>query len=248
MTAPVPTPNVMPANAAPPAAAAPPVPGAPAAAAPPAVTPPVDPAAAPPAAPAAPPAAVTDAPPWGDDADFDPKTAWNLIQNLRGDKQQLQDKLTSAQPALDAAEQARRDEQGALASAQEDMTALSGDRDAWRAHAVVSDAKAKAANLFGDVDAALALAQIGDGSEFVAGNTIDAAKIDAALAAVAQKHPLLLKPGSPPPPAGFTPNRGQGQPGAGAVSIDAQIDAARKSGNVALSVALQQQKFAQAQK
>jgi hypothetical protein len=242
MTAPTPTPNAMPANAAPPAAVAPPAPPAPAApaAAAPAVTPPVDPAAAPPAAPAA-----TEVPPWGDDKDFDPKTAWNLIQNLRGDKTGLQTKLTGLQPVIDAAEQARRDEQGALASAQEDLGALSGDRDAWRAHAVVSDAKAKAAARFEDVDAALALAKIGDGAEFVSGNVIDDAKIEAALEAVAQKHPLLLKPGSPPPPPGFTPNRGQGQPGAGAVSIDAQIDAARKSGNVALSVALQQQKFAQ---
>lgn len=236
MTAP--TPSAMPATGVPPAlpaAPAAPAPAAPAAAvfiepAPAPATPaPAAPAPTPvPAAPPAPAAPATPAaPPWGDDKDFNPITAWSLIQNLRNDKAELQSKLTPppapaapepTAPAVDPAELA-----------------------AWRAQAVVAEAKTKAGDRFIDAAAALALANIGDGTAFVEGNAVDEAKITAALDAVATNHPALVKPVGPP---GFTPNRGQGQPGAAPASIDAQIDAARKSGNVLQSIALQQQKFA----
>lgn len=36
-----------------------------------------------------------EAPPWGSDADFNPESAWKLIQNLRGDKAKLQERLNA---------------------------------------------------------------------------------------------------------------------------------------------------------
>ncbi|WP_237205762.1 hypothetical protein [Rothia nasimurium] len=46
----------------------------------------------------------TEAPPWGSDEDFNPESAWKLIQNLRGDKAKLQEKL-SAQAGKAASEE-----------------------------------------------------------------------------------------------------------------------------------------------
>lgn len=37
----------------------------------------------------------TEAPPWGSDEDFNPESAWKLIQNLRGDKAKLQERLNA---------------------------------------------------------------------------------------------------------------------------------------------------------
>lgn len=41
-------------------------------------------------------------PPWGKDEDFDPERAWNLIQNLRSDKETLQSRLDSEVPPKDS--------------------------------------------------------------------------------------------------------------------------------------------------
>lgn len=77
-------------------------PAAPPAAAPPAADPEPAPAATPPAAPkageapTAPPAAPPATKPWGDDKDFDPEKAWNLIQNLRNDKATNEQKIATA--------------------------------------------------------------------------------------------------------------------------------------------------------
>lgn len=40
-------------------------------------------------------------PPWGSDEEFDPARAWNLIQNLRSDKDGLQSRLDSEVPSKD---------------------------------------------------------------------------------------------------------------------------------------------------
>lgn len=230
MTAPVPpTPNVMPAVAVPPAVPAP-------AAAP--VAPVAPPAPAPAAAPPA--VAPAAAPPWGNPQDFDASRAWALIENLRADNADLKAKLPAA-PAPAAPAPAAP----APAAAPEVLSNPTDDAATWRAHAVIAEAKTKAGDRFVDAAAVLALANIGDGSGFVAGNAIDDAKIAAALDLVATNHPALVKPTGPP---GFTPNRAQGQPGVAPTSIDAQIDAARKSGNVTQAIALQQQKFAAQQK
>lgn len=37
----------------------------------------------------------TSTPPWGSDEDFNPEKAWNLIQNLRSEKADLQNKMTT---------------------------------------------------------------------------------------------------------------------------------------------------------
>lgn len=42
-------------------------------------------------------------PPWGDEENFDPSKAWALIQNLRKDKAQLQERLEANAPAPEPA-------------------------------------------------------------------------------------------------------------------------------------------------
>lgn len=226
MTAP--TPNAMPAVSAPPAApatpevpaAAPAAPAAPVAPVAPAV--PAAPAPAPAAAAPAPPAAPAPVPvpPWGaDDAAYDAPTAAKLIANLRADNDSLKGKLAAAPAAAPAPAPA------APAEPTVDADALVADMAAWRTEAVSAKTIAKASELFGDPVAAMALAGIGDGSAFVEGNVVDEAKVDAALAQVAEKHPLLLKQQGP---NGFKPNRGQA--GAGAVPVTtAQIAANAES-------------------
>lgn len=60
-------------------------------------------------------------PPWGDD--FDAQKAWNLVQNLRGDKEGLQSKLTQAQADQQELENLRREkltaDERAIADARE---------------------------------------------------------------------------------------------------------------------------------
>ncbi|AHY26923.1 scaffolding protein [Mycobacterium phage Nairb] len=214
------TPNSMPATGQPPAAAAPQQP----AQQQPAQQQPAAPAAAP-AAPEAPAGGAQPGeqqpaggsgqatPPWGSDEDFDPAKAWSLIQNLRGDKEQLQNRLADVQPLIDQAEQARRDEQGELATLREDLIAAATREAAWRTKALTADARALADGRFIDADAALAL--VGDVSSFVDGDGLDTAKMAAAFDALAEKKPHLVKPATPP---GFKPNRAQGQSGTGGVT------------------------------
>lgn len=66
------------------------------------------PAQEPTTAPTTPPAAA--APPWG--TDFDPEKAWNLVQNLRADKEKL-----SARPAMTTEQQQQLSEYQALVEA-----------------------------------------------------------------------------------------------------------------------------------
>jgi hypothetical protein len=187
---------------------------------------------------AAAPAAMT--PPWGSDAEFNPERAWNLIQNVRGENDQLKQKIAAAQPAIDAIEQKRREEQGELATAREDLTRATEREAGWRAQAISAAAKSQAGDRFIDADAALAL--IGDVSGFVDGDKIDTAKITAALDKLAADKPHLVKQ---PVPQGFTPNRGQGQSGTVPTSLDAQIKAAQDRGDVMGSIALKQQQLYQ---
>lgn len=48
----------------------------------------------------------TEAPPWGSDADFNPESAWKLIQNLRGDKAKLQERLNAQEVQAASEEEA----------------------------------------------------------------------------------------------------------------------------------------------
>lgn len=200
------------------------------------------PAAEPDAAPehSDPPAAEPQAPtpPWGSEENFDPAAAWALVQNLRADKASLKGKLEAAQPAIDAAEQQRRDDQGEVASIREDLTKSVARESAWRTRTVQAEVKALAADRFVDADTVLAL--IGDVSGFIDGDDIDANKLQQRLDQLATDKPFLVKQ---PPPQGFTPNRGQGQSGTGQLPIDAQIKAAQDSGDIMASIALKQQKL-----
>jgi len=212
--------------------------------------PPVEPAPpTPPAAPAAPaapapgdqPAAPmpVDAPksPWESSGEpFDPERAWNLIQNLRTENSQIK---AQTQPIIDAQEAQRRAEQGELANAREDLTKAAERESTWRTRAIESEAKSLAADKFINADDALAF--VGDLSGFIDGDTIDATKLQQRLDQLATEKPYLVKQ---PAAQGFTPNRGQGQSGAGQVPIDAQIEAAQKAGNFELAIALKQQKYA----
>lgn len=63
-------------------------------------------------------------PPWGED--FNAEKAWNLVQNLRGDKESLQTKLATAQSDQEELEQLRRDrmtaDERAIAEARDQAT------------------------------------------------------------------------------------------------------------------------------
>lgn len=221
MSSPIPTPNAMPGAQAPAADPAPPAEGQ-----------------QPPAAPVDPAAPPAPAPPWGDDANFDPQRAWNLIQNVRNEFAEYK---KTAQPALDAAEEQRRAEQGELDTVREDLAAAASRETAWRTEAIRSKAEALAAGKF--VDAEVALALIGDVSGYTtADGKVDVAQLQSRLDQLAADKPFLV---AQPAPQGFTPNRGQGQSGTGPLPLDAQIKAAQERGDVMGSIALKQQKFYQ---
>lgn len=181
-------------------------------------------------------------PPWGSDEDFDPQRAWNLIQNLRTENTDIKGKLTAAQPILEAADQQRRDEQGELATAREDITKAQQQAETWRSQAIRSKAEAIAAGRF--VDAEVAVQLLGDLSEFGTDDGIDVQKLAGRLDQLAQDKPFLV---TPPPQQGFTPNRGQGQSGTGPLPLDAQIKAAQDRGDIQTAIALKQQQSFQKQ-
>lgn len=242
-----PTPNAMPGAAA--AAAPPAAPAVPPALAGPAATPaPAAPAAAAPVAPEAP----ATPPPWGEDANFDPAKAWSLIQNLRGENATYKSKLADAQPILDAADQHRRDEQGALVTAQEDLDRERAETARWRNQAVGSSATQLATDKGFSVPAA-ALAMVGDLSDYITADGLDAAKFGARLDALATEYPgLIAAPPAagnqpPPRPYGVQPDRGQGQAGTVPSTIDDQITAAQARGDFTTAIALKQQKAYAAQ-
>lgn len=94
--------------------------------------PPAAPAASePPAAPPAPeapeatdpatPPATEPKPPWGDD--FNAERAWQLVQDLRGDKARLQERLTAAGPGAKPDEAALQELQTRAAKADTDLAA-----------------------------------------------------------------------------------------------------------------------------
>lgn len=236
---PTPTPNQMP-GAAEAAASAAPVPTE-------TTPPPAQPAPAPAASPAAPPPAPAapgaPIPPWEvNGTPFDPERAWNLIQEVRGDLNRYRQQ---AQPILDAHEQQRLAAQTDLERATENLATTAAERDGWRNRAVTAEAKVLTAGRFHDADVVLAC--IGDLSPYINGDTVDVPKLQQRLDELAAEKPFLAIPQAAPPPPGFAPNRGQGQSGAGQLSIDEQIKAAQARGDVMGSIALKQQKQYQQQ-
>lgn len=221
-----PTPNAMPGAAAAAAAqgATPAAPQAPSAPAPPAESP-----AAAPAAPAQPDAAT---PPWGDAKNFDPDKAWNLIQNLKGENSQLKSKAAEAQPILDAAEAARRAEQGELETTRQDLSAANGRADTWKSQAVRAKAEAVAAGAK-FVDPGDAVTLIGDLAEFVDGDSIDTEKLTGRLNQLAADKPYLT---AAAPQRGFTPNPAQGGSGGGPLTASQVAAAAESQGDVKTAI------------
>lgn len=172
-------------------------------------------------------------PPWGSDEEFDPQRAWNLIQNLRGD-------LDKAKPVLDEHERLRRASMEEQDRLREDLDKTAARESTWRDQAIRAQAEAMAAGKFISTKAAVAM--IGDLSVYGTDEGIDIPKLQARLEQLADEEPNLVVPQGR---QGFAPNRGQGQPGAGQMPLEAQIKAAQESGNIAQSIALKQaQKYA----
>jgi predicted transcriptional regulator len=220
-----------------------------------AAAPSVAPAAAPQSAPAeqgeqasqqptaptvAPTVAPDNRPPWEKaGVPFDPERAWNLTQNLRSE---LAEYKAKTDPIVAEREQLRRASQSELDRANEDLTKAHTTAETWRTQAIRAKAEALAAGRFVDTETALAL--IGDVSTFATDDGIDTARLTARLDQLAADKPFLVA--APPQPPGFTPNRAQGQSGTGgAMPLDAQIRAAEKSGDIATSIALKQQRYHQ---
>lgn len=218
---------------------------------PPAVTPPADPAAAPPAAPAppaaTPPAAtppVTGPPnpsPWDD-----PAAAKAEIERLR--KENGAARTTAKQQAADEArnELAQsigkalgivKDEEIDPAKLTQELTASQTAAQQARVELAVFRA-AGAVN--GDPAALLDSTSFLKSLEGVDPN--DATAISAAITSAVTANPRLGAVTDPRTPA---PNPAQGAGAAGAPSLDSQIDAANKAGDIRLAIALKQERSAQ---
>lgn len=152
------------------------------------------------------------APPWGDD--FDPEKAWNLIQNLRSDKEKL-----AQRPILDDDARRKLTEYERLEEASktelerktEEVTRWQSEAEKWRAASVASTIQALAATDFADpTDAVNGL----DPAKYLdAGGQVDSEAIKKDLAALLERKPhykRTVEPSSPRVPA---PNRLQGAPG-----------------------------------
>lgn len=215
-----------------------------------------DPAPATGPTPGAPAAGDGQTPPWGND--FDAEKAWNLVQNLRGDKDNLkarlderQQQLDDAKPLLEQAEAIRKGNLTDVQALQEQLDATKTSADAatetassWRAVAVSAKAEALAAPKF--ADAAVGVQLLGDLTNFVDGDTIDDTKLSAALDELLEKHPYLARSGDGQQQR-MTPNPAQGA-GAAPLPIDDQIKAAQDRGDIESVIQLKHQKYQQQQR
>lgn len=136
-------------------------------------------------------AAKTDSPPWGDD--FNPEKAWSLVQNLRADKEKLQQR-----PTLTDEQRTKLAEYDRLAEASKtelERAQEAANREADRAksllsRAVKSEVRALAQGFADPEDAAAFL----DLSKYATGDgDIDSESIKADLADLLQRKPHLGK-------------------------------------------------------
>lgn len=170
------------------------------------------------AAPQEPAAATPEAatPPWGND--FDAEKAWNLVQNLRSDKERLQQR-----PTLTDEQKAKLEEYDRLAEASK--TELERAQEAAQTHqqraqallnrAVKAEVRAMASEGFADPEDAAAFLDL---SKYASGDgDVDSATIKADLADLLARKPHLGKSPTTRTPA---PNPAQGASGSGAPSQD----------------------------
>lgn len=159
-------------------------------------------------------AAAPASPPWGDD--FDAEKAWNLVQNLRSDKERLQQR-----PTLTDEQKAKLDEYDRLAEASKtelERAQEAAQREATRAQglltrAVQSEVKALAADAFADPSDAGAFLDLQKYA--TADGDVDTEAIKSDLADLLARKPHLGKSPTTRVPA---PNPAQGASGSGAPS------------------------------
>lgn len=160
-------------------------------------------------------------PPWGDDANFDPEKAWNLIQGLRADKEKL-----SARPALTDEQKQQLDEYQRLVEASkteqerqaEELTRWQTEAQKWRSDAVAARVQAIAAADFADPTDAVGA--VDPASYIDAGGQIDEAAIRRDLTAVLERKPHWRRtPDGTPAPRVPAPNPAQGV-GGGSTTAD----------------------------
>lgn len=151
-------------------------------------------------------------PPWGED--FDAEKAWNLVQNLRADKEKLQKR-----PALTDEQRQKIEEFDRLAEASKselERAQEAAQTNAARAQALLdrtikAEVKALASQGFADPEDASAFLDL---SKYANGDgDVDSEAIKADLAALLQRKPHLGKSPEHRTPA---PNPAQGSSGSGA--------------------------------
>jgi hypothetical protein len=199
--------------------------GTPAQATPPAAPAPTPPAATP-AAPAAPATQATPpappAPPWGDDANFDPQKAWNLVQNLRSEI----DELKPFKQQVKAIEDANKTESQRLAEERDAALKTAADRNAELL-------RTRVARKFG----------ISEADEALFLTATDEATLTAVAEALAARNPAA----TPPPPVNPTTPVAALRPGAlpspPPLSLPEQIAAAEAAKDWTLARQLKMQQL-----
>lgn len=157
-------------------------------------------------------------PPWGDDANFDPKKAWALIEGLRADKERLSARKTLTDEQEQQLAEYEKLRQQNLTDQQrqaEELSRWQTEAETWRQNAIGSRIEALAAVDFADPsDAVTALAD--KVPQFLtAGGQIREDAIKAELAAVLERKPHWRRQdgATPPVPRVPAPNPGQGSGG-----------------------------------
>lgn len=168
-------------------------------------------------------------PPWGTAEEFNPDKAWQLIQNLRGDLGQKAARIAELTPYE---QQARAAEEANKTEVQRLNDQLAAER-ASAATAQIETLRLRVALQYGipDDDAAIFL---------TAGD-------EATLKAQAERLASMRAPVAPPPTTQRTPVealRPGALPNVPPPSLDEQITAAQKAGDVRTVIALQNQKLA----
>lgn len=169
-------------------------------------------------------------PPWG--ADFDAEKAWNLVKNLRDDKEKLAARpvLTDEQKTqLAEYEKAKKASQTELERVQGEATRWQTETETWRNAAVLSTIEALAVDFEYPEDAVNALREK---NYLDAGGTIDKRSIKADLAKLIEQRPNW-KRAEPEGTRAPRPNPAQGSSGGHAAPNPAQEFASILQGGLA---------------